>query len=451
MADTPPDIQKVLADPNFMKLSGADQVAVLKHMHENAPAPEQSKATMQFTYPAAGPGAMPFTTQVTPEEHQRLTEEYRQARTDAGKQTLVAGATMIAPELLPEMAGGGFLGFLGRLFARSGSQAVGAATGKMAGDAASGDNPFSTQQLKDTAKLAAWTGALALPLEAIGGAPRTNTGMGAINKSMGTVGRDMEYANPARALAREDIADIGNGDWNAYQLAKRAGKTPNEMAQAAGGRFAAVSQRINELTPRLGNLLNQSTAQIPVKNVIDIPLEDAAIDIIKNGALGDTEKMAALTKLGELQQSMKQGLGPTATPAQLQVLKQQIGDRVNWGGNSAVTDDVKGAFKNLYGSLKEAIHTSVPGSAEIDDRLTDLLGASDVLKTAAKGQAGGNLPFTAVRATQSGIGHVLPAAAKVAPAAIPVGATIGQQLQSKQAQPNSPTLPFHPGAGIPKP
>lgn len=449
MADTPPDIQKVLADPNFMKLSGSDQVAVLKHMHENAP-PEQSKATMQFTYPAAGPGAMPFTTQVTPEEHQRLTEENRQARIDVGKQALVAGGTMIAPELLPEMAGGGgFLGFLGRLFARSGANAAGAATGKMVGDAATAENPFSAQQLKDTAKLAAWTGALSLPLEAIGASPKSNAGMGAINKSMGTTARDMTYANPARALATEDIADLGNGDWNAYQLAKRAGKSPAEMAQAAGGRLAAVSQRINELTPRLSNLLNQSKAQIPVANVIDKPLEDAAIDIIKNGALGDTEKMAALTKLGELQQSMKEGLGPTATPAQLQVRKQQIGDRVNWGGNSAVTDDVKGAFRNLYGTLKEAIHTSVPGTAAIDDRLTDLLGASSVLELAAKGQAGGNLPFTAVRATQSGIGHVLPAAAKVAPAPIPVGATIGQQLQSKGA--DTPTLPFHPGAGIPKP
>lgn len=422
---------------------------------------EQPKASMQFTYPAAGPGGMPFTTNVTPEEYQRLTNEGRDAREDAGKQALVALGAMAAPALLPAMEGGGLLGFLGRVFVKAGFSGLGAGAGNAAGQAATGQNPLSSEQLKETAKVAGWTAGLALPLQALGELPATKLGRGAINESVGASGRDVTYGNPARAINREEIQDIATGDWNSYQEALRSGKTPTEAAQAAGGRFASVSQRINELTPRLGRLLTNSPAKIPVANVIDQPLEEAATEIIKNPAMGDSEKMAAIGKLGELQKSLKEGLGTEATPSQLQVVKQAIGNRVNWGGTSAVTDDVKSAYRSVYGTLKEAIHRSVPGSAEIDNRLTDLLATSSDLETLAKaeevgrgsGITSGKIGNSLVGMVKSAAGRFLPTASN-APAAVPTGATIGEQLQSKgipPPQPNTPTLPFHPGAGVPKP
>lgn len=366
-----------------------------------------------------------------------------------GKSALVTAGSMIAPELLPEMAGGSVIGFLGRVLAKAGLSGLGAGAGNSAGQAIEGHNPLSAEQLKESAKLAGFTSALALPFEFLGGLSATKMGRGAINASLGASSRDLTYANPSRALLKEEIHDVATGSWNDYQEALRAGKTPTEAAQAAGGRFAAVSQRINELTPRLGKLLGQSDAKIPVANVIDKPLEEAATDIIKNPAMGDSEKMVAIGKLGELQKSLKEGLGPTATPAQLQVVKQAVGSRVNWGGTSAVTDDVKGAYRSVYGSLKNAIHTAVPGSGDIDNRLTDLLGASSDLEALGKSEEAGKMPFSVVRMGQKEAGRVLPAATALPAAVPPLGATIGQQLQSKGV--NTPTLPFHPGAGLQKP
>lgn len=369
------------------------------------------------------------------------------------KQVAVAAGSMIAPELLPAMgSGGGLLGFLGRTSLKSLAAGAGAGAGNVTGQVLAGDDPLSRENAIETAKIAGFTTALAVPLEALGGLAKTTLGQGAINSSMGVTARDLTYANPARALLREEIHDISSGSINDFQEALRTGKTPTEAAQAAGGRFAAVSQRINELTPRLGKILNASEAQIPVANVIDKPLEDATIEVIKNPAMTDAEKMAAIGKLGDLQKSLKEGLGETATPSQLQTIKQAVGNRVNWGGTSAITDDVKAAYRSVYGSLKEAIHASVPGSAEIDNRLTDLLGASSELTEQGKAELAGRLPFGVMKFGQKEVGRVLPAATN-APALTPAGATIGQQILSKgknvpQAPPNQPGMPFHPGSGL---
>ena len=109
---------------------------------------------------------------------------------------------------------------------------------------------------------------------------------------------------------------LANADWQAYRNALNAGKSPLEAAHAAGGRFAAVNQRISELTPQLDRVLSTSQAQIPVADAIDKPLNSAALDIIANPAMTDMEKDAALTQLGGLQKAVKQGLGPMATPSQ---------------------------------------------------------------------------------------------------------------------------------------
>jgi hypothetical protein len=462
---------------------------------------------MEEAIGSGGAGGLGFRPNRTPEEKQQITSSLV-------KNAAVTGGTLAAPALLPEMAGGGILGFVGRILTKAGLSGVGAGAGNITSQVLAGDDPLSREHLIETGKIAGFTSALAVPFESLGALAATKAGRGAINASLGASSRDLTYANPARALLREEIHDIGTGDWEAYQSALRAGKAPSEAAQSAGGRFAAVSQRINELTPRLGKLLNESTAKIPVANVIDKPLEDAAIEIIQNNAMTDPEKMAAIGKLGDLQKSLKEGLiktspigspaynqinswaqraasgdqvalnslkslseqtidiedanfagqklralgiptqaGDYATPAQLQTIKQGVGNRVNWGGTSAITDDVKAAYRSVYGSLKEAIHRSVPGSAEIDNRLTDLLGASRDLVSQAKAEEGGKIPFSAVRVGQREVGRILPATTN-APAVIPVGASIGQQLIAKgkglpQAPPNTPGVPFHPNQGQP--
>jgi hypothetical protein len=179
-----------------------------------------------------------------------------------------------------------------------------------------------------------------------------------------------------------------------------------------------VNQRINELTPRLNNMLSQSQAMIPVKDVIDKPLNDAALDIIMNPAMTDLEKDTAINQLGALQKALKTGLGPDATPSQLQVIKQAVGNRVNWGGNIAVTDEVKPAYRAVYGSLKNAINQAVPGAAPINERLTNLLAAQSDLDNLARAEEvgrGGGIISGKIGTSLAGIaersaGRVLPAA-----------------------------------------
>ena len=325
---------------------------------------------------------------------QQYEAAHQAGATQAGKIGLTALGSMAAPELLPEMEGGGLLGYLGRVLLRSGASGAGAGAGNVAGQALSGENPLTSENLKQTGLVAGTTAALALPLEAIGQIPFTKLGRSAINQSLGAQTRDVTYGNPAVALTKEGITDVPTGDYEAYKSALRAGQSPLQASQAAGGRFAAVNQRISELTPRLNNLLSQSQSTIPVKDAIDKPLNDAALDIIMNPAMTDLEKDTALNQLGALQKSVKQGLGPDATPSQLQVIKQAIGNRVNWGGNVSVTDEVKPAYRALYGSLKNAIHQAVPGAAQVDERLTNLLAAHNDLDTLAKaeevGRGGGS-------------------------------------------------------------
>lgn len=106
----------------------------------------------------------------------------------------------------------------------------------------------------------------------------------------------------------------------------------------------------------------------------------AAADIINNRAMTPAQKEAALDALGGLQQSMKEGLGETISPMEANQIKQELGDRINWTGTSAIGDEVKPAYRALYGSLKNAVNNAVPEMAPLNERLTNLYAAQQSLK-----------------------------------------------------------------------
>jgi hypothetical protein len=60
----------------------------------------------------------------------------------------------------------------------------------------------------------------------------------------------------------------------------------------AGGRFAAIFNKVSILSQRVNKNLAQSTATLPVADVIDKPLDDAVIDIISNRAMTAMEQDA---------------------------------------------------------------------------------------------------------------------------------------------------------------
>src|SRR5262249_10086235 len=97
----------------------------------------------------------------------------------------------------------------------------------------------------------------------------------------------MTYGSPAKAIVDEGIGDVATGDFEAYKKALQSGKTPAEASQAAGARFAAVSQRVQEYAPRLEKASAASKATFSTADAIDAPLHQAAFDIINNPAMTD--------------------------------------------------------------------------------------------------------------------------------------------------------------------
>ena len=184
-----------------------------------------------------------------------------------------------------------------------------------------------------------------------------------------------------------------------------------------------MSGKIQELSPRLETALGNSTNMIKVADAIDKPLNKAINEIIANPAMTEAEKTAAFNQLAELHLALRQGLGEEITPLQANQIKQAVGDRINWGGNTAVGDEVKPAYRAVYGSLKEAVNKAVPETAELNERLTNLLAANKDLTRlsmqeevgAGRGMAGGAIGRNLIGRLESMSGRVVPFAGEAVP------------------------------------
>jgi hypothetical protein len=407
-----------------------------------APPPAQPQSYDRAMLPVMGEPRVMFT-DVPAGQAQAVSQAAQAGYQQGAKAGLSGVGAAVAPELLPE-ASPGILGYVTSVLGRAGMAGLGAATGTSTGQLLSGQNPLAAENLKESVTTGAASGALSVPFEMLGQLPYTKAGRAAINLSLGAQARDVTYGNPAKALTGEGISNVATGDFEAYKDALRQGANQADASQAAGGRFAAVNQRINQLVPRLNSALSESQAQIPIADAIDGPLNDAAIDIIHNPAMTLAEKDTALAQLGGLQQSIHQSLPPgatTASPSELQALKQAVGDRVNWGGATAVTDEVKPAYRALYGSLKSAIHDAVPQAAALDERLTNLLAAQNDLLQVSKleevgrgmGIARGKIGSSLVGAVQGALGRFLPGATGAAtPASRGVIGSLVSAISQKQ-------------------
>jgi hypothetical protein len=96
------------------------------------------------------------------------------------------------------------------------------------------------------------------------------------------------------------------------------------------------------------------------------------LEIINNDAMSDLQKDAAIQQLGALQEWVKHGLQEDITPSQASRITLAIGDRLNWGGTGDVSEELKPAYRALYGSLKTQICAAVPEAKNLHDRLTNL-------------------------------------------------------------------------------
>ena len=239
----------------------------------------------------------------------------------------------------------------------------------------------------------------------------------------------MIYGNPAKALTDEGISSPFTGDIEKVKAA--AGDLT-----AAGGRLGDVAQRVSELQPQVNQALAQSTKTISVADAIDKPLTDAMNDIIGNSAMTDPEKMAAISQLGGLQASLKEGLGADISPLKANQLKNLVGSRVRWNGTNAIGDEVKPAYKAVYASLKGEVNDAVPEIADLNERLTNLYAAQDDLIRLARneevsrgaGAMRGTIGTSLLGKLEAGAGRFIP------------GASAGANAAGMAVKPNLPTL-----------
>lgn len=205
-------------------------------------------------------------------------------------------------------------------------------------------------------------------------------GRAVIGVSLRSTVRDITYGNSAKAMVDEVIWNMATGDYQVYRTALQQGKCAREAAQAAGGQLAIIHRKLSDYTLELEAVLSESKATISVGQAIDKPLDHAVSEIISNNAMSEWERDAAIQQLGALQQWLKHGLQGDITPLQANRIMVAIGDRLNWGGTTSISEEFKPVYRALYGSLKTAIRTAVPEAQNLHDRLTNLYAAKSDLE-----------------------------------------------------------------------
>jgi hypothetical protein len=243
-----------------------------------------------------------------------------------------------------------------------------------------GDNPIKREVRTRTQEVAGtkWNGSA--PPDAARSFAETKVERAMTAASVRSPLRDLTYGNSAKAMVDEAIWNMATGDYHVYRTALQQGRSAREAAQAAGGQLAVIHQKITDYTLKLEAALSESKATINVEETIDKPLEQAVLEIIGNGAMSDLEKDTAIQQLGALQELVKHGLRGELTPLQANQIILTIGERLNWGGSTDVSEEFKPVYRALYGSLKTAIRAAVPEAQSLHDRLTNLYAAKSELE-----------------------------------------------------------------------
>jgi hypothetical protein len=245
------------------------------------------------------------------------------------------------------------------------------------------DNPIKSEDRTQIREVACTKPNRSPSSEAARSLADAKVGRAMTDPSVRSPARDLTYGNSAKAMVDEAIWNMATGNYQVYRTALQQGRSATEAteaAQAAGGQLAVVHRKISDYTLKLEAVLSESKAIINVGEAIDKPLEDAVLEIIRNGALSDLEKDVGIQQLGALQEWVKHGLQQDMTPLQANRIVLAIGERLNWGGTTDVLEEFKAAHRTLYGSLKTAICTAVPEAQNLHDRLTNLYAAKSDLE-----------------------------------------------------------------------
>jgi hypothetical protein len=237
-------------------------------------------------------------------------------------------------------------------------------------------------------------------IPAIGGGIKAALGSkvarGAVNESMMATARDVTYGNPAKALLDENIATPFTGDLEKFKSAIRSGATLQGASDAAGGRIAAISNKINELRPQVDSILAPLKNKIPTTVVTD-RIDQGIREIQQSRGVTPQDAQAAIAELNAIKQAALKVPGvPGATarawaPLEANAVKGELGGQINWGGRERVGELVDPVRKQVYSALRDAVNDSDSTGkvAGLNERLTNLHAAQeDVNKLAGFEEVG---------------------------------------------------------------
>jgi hypothetical protein len=195
--------------------------------------------------------------------------------------------------------------------------------------------------------------------------------------------------NSAKA-AIEDPTEKTTGDIPARAALQRETSAPevaHAAAHGAGTRLEIINRKISKHTLAIEAVLAESTAKIKLAEVVDKPLEQATLEIIGDGALGDAEKDAAIARLGALQEWIHRGLEQEITPLQASRIARDIRDRVDGEAGADIPEELKPAYRAIYKSVREAIRDAVPEWQNLEERLNSLYAAKAELENVNEAKA----------------------------------------------------------------
>jgi len=190
---------------------------------------------------------------------------------------------------------------------------------------------------------------------------------------------DLAYGDPSKALVDEGIWNLPTGNLDVFKAELQQGRPLIEAAQSAGGQFEIIHRKIVEYTLKIEAILSESKATIDVYNVIDVPFEDATVEIISNVKLSAIEKDRAIDCLGAFQAQVKHGLDREITPLQAHRIVCILGDRGSWGIGMGPSEESNPAARAVYRSIRKALDVAAPEAKDLTERLTNLYAAkSDI-------------------------------------------------------------------------
>jgi hypothetical protein len=255
-----------------------------------------------------------------------------------------------------------------------------------------GNSPTMGAQRAQSVEVAVQKPGAHAPSQA-GDLPTARAGQANVNSFSRGPFRDLAFGNPAKALVDETIWNIETGDYDAYRMALRQGKSATEAAQIAGGQLAVVHRKIHEYTAKIEALLSASKATISVNEVIHDVLEHETSRMIADSAMNEEEKDIAIGQLGGFQEWINRGLEREMTPLQAHRIRIAIGNRANWGADSRpISDEVRRVYRVVYTSIRDAVCAAVPDMREPGERLANLYAAKSDLEaiSGAPVSAGGS-------------------------------------------------------------